>query len=486
MKNAVPISPGRQGGDKSPSLSPQLQSNLKKSTLWNGDPPSSAISETTAALKCSLVAEENLSAEVVSHPLQQLRLRPASWSQESFDDSSDDEWPSRDQPIQHETNQRTSLSPALSAHALKAPPERPVGSITGIFSREAHFWAASTMYPQPMHPYAVNPLSPKATKGANLEPPMDEPTSENEVPGGNSRLGSSSSYSVPQSEDEESRDEPMDVDADPAPAPPASPLKTVSDTVLLTAETDVSLPAAPQLRRSARRKAPVIVLPKVSRPRRTVVSNRMRKEGDAEEEKDTPEPTTEASSSPGPVSTTRSTRSAPPPPTTEAERSSSESVEEQILVLEPAPPAPPEPSPTTPRHKEIRLTSPQAVRPTSPQAIRPKPLPQEEKQLITSTRAEYEMPAVMMFSRRSSPGRAVPLERFARGKGKIPCSWTPPPGHRPCMRSFTRRADLERHIATVHQMLNVACGQCGATFSRQDALTRHQRDSCAALFTTTH
>ena len=91
-------------------------------------------------------------------------------------------------------------------------------------------------------------------------------------------------------------------------------------------------------------------------------------------------------------------------------------------------------------------------------------------------------PPVMMFGRRSSPAPAVPLDRFRGGKGKIACSWVPPPGHRPCHRSFTRRADLERHIATVHQMLNVACMQCGATFSRQDALTRHQRDSCAVLF----
>lgn len=90
--------------------------------------------------------------------------------------------------------------------------------------------------------------------------------------------------------------------------------------------------------------------------------------------------------------------------------------------------------------------------------------------------------AVMMFGRRSSPARAVPLDRFRGGKGKIACTWVPPAGHRPCHRSFTRRADLERHIATVHQMLNVACAQCGATFSRQDALTRHQRDSCSALF----
>ena len=140
-------------------------------------------------------------------------------------------------------------------------------------------------------------------------------------------------------------------------------------------------------------------------------------------------------------------------------------------------PSPTIAAPTTPQRE---------ARQTSPQAIRPKPsgaASMEEKTLIKSSRAEYEMPAVMMFGRRSSPGRAVPLDRFARGsKGKIPCSWVPPPGHRPCMRSFTRRADLERHISTVHQMLNVACAQCGATFSRQDALTRHQRDSCAALF----
>ena len=149
-----------------------------------------------------------------------------------------------------------------------------------------------------------------------------------------------------------------------------------------------------------------------------------------------------------------------------------------MAPLLPEPALAPAAQPTTPQ-RDVRQMSPQAIRP------KPSAPSTEENALIKSSRAEYDMPAVMMFGRRSSPSRAVPLDRFARGgKGKIPCSWQPPPGHRPCMRSFTRRADLERHISTVHQMLNVACASCGATFSRQDALTRHQRDSCAALFTT--
>lgn len=50
-----------------------------------------------------------------------------------------------------------------------------------------------------------------------------------------------------------------------------------------------------------------------------------------------------------------------------------------------------------------------------------------------------------------------------------------------CTSSFTRVTDMERHVASVHRQADTdanRCSFCRKAFSREDAVLRHENDSC--------
>ncbi|KAF7795518.1 hypothetical protein EIP86_006680 [Pleurotus ostreatoroseus] len=447
-----------------------------------------------AALPCTLGS--SAFARPPPHLLSQLRLRPASWSDDS--DGDDDELALSDDDDRWRTGGAREAQPsaAQSAPSPSAPPKRPAGSITGIFGREVHLWAASSMYPQPVHPYAAGPSVPAPPKAAPkadapagpAEHDIDEQMSESDVAEWDSAPGSSSVHSVPPSEDEESSGEPMAIDEAAPPEAVSEGPETVSNAPVPRVHIEPH-PVSPQPLRQSRRArsgskhdAPAeIPSPVVTTPVHAL----------AQEEEESEEEVTEAQEVVELLTPhDEQMRVDPSTPPGARDTTSQASPMKQDTI-----PTQEQPQPTNPAQAPANG----GARP--PVLAIPEEEEEEEVPIVrredqappivyvspSGDKTSQEVPAVMMFGRRSSPARAVPLNHFTRGpKGKIPCTWTAPPGHRPCTRSFTRRADLDRHIATVHQMLNVSCPKCGATFSRQDALTRHQRDSCAALFTHSH
>ena len=230
MTASVPISAAHQGEDPAPLLPSNLKSNHMKLKTRSGEPSSPPDSTSLgAATHCTFESALSAPPQSGSHPLAQLRLRPASWSQESLDDDSDDDWPSRGQPEVPEKGKRTLVSPALSAPVPTPLAKRPVGSITGIFGREANIWASSLPYAQPILPYGVDqsPRSPPRDRAADND--MRENGSESDVEEWIIARRSSTPRSVPPTEDDESHEEPMDVDEHPM-TPPRGSSASVSAT----------------------------------------------------------------------------------------------------------------------------------------------------------------------------------------------------------------------------------------------------------------
>ncbi|TDL22509.1 hypothetical protein BD410DRAFT_206090 [Rickenella mellea] len=85
-------------------------------------------------------------------------------------------------------------------------------------------------------------------------------------------------------------------------------------------------------------------------------------------------------------------------------------------------------------------------------------------------------------SSRQTPvgGRKPKGSSSSKGKKSKRRHWCPLDG---CQTSFTRPTDLERHVASVHapnrDEIN-KCTYCKKSFSREDAVLRHENDSCPA------
>ncbi|KAF8736833.1 hypothetical protein AX14_013848 [Amanita brunnescens Koide BX004] len=79
-----------------------------------------------------------------------------------------------------------------------------------------------------------------------------------------------------------------------------------------------------------------------------------------------------------------------------------------------------------------------------------------------------------MDANKDSPGKK---KSTARSKKNAPITGVWPCKINGCNKEFAREADLKRHQRTtrLHAMPNFSCPQCEATFTRPDALRRHQK-----------
>ena len=239
MTASVPISAAHQAEDPPPLLPSNLKSNHMKLKTRSGEPSSPPDSTNHVATHCMFGSALSAPPAATAHPLAQLRLRPASWSQDSLDESSDDEWPSRAPPEVPEKGKRSLVSPALSAPVPTTLAKRPVGSITGIFGRDANIWASSLSYTQSVSGYNARQSPPSPPTEPIYDDEVREHGSESDVEEWLGARRSSSPRSMPPTEDDELQEEHMDVD-EPAMTPPEDLLQSVSATQALAMFSDVS------------------------------------------------------------------------------------------------------------------------------------------------------------------------------------------------------------------------------------------------------